>query len=223
VASVDLSTRDKRDRVPGSAVTISSELTTPDPDFPMRVTSDLDALRSIPIGRVMLTTLDATGQSIVILQNPFSNAISFDAWHTSAAGQGADLECHCPDAAFTATAGTAAPAPAAAPRTQAGGLPARNTTERARMRIIAQACTSSLRPAGPSPIQSPRSQPGGSRRTAWSPGTNLDAIGDCVPPAFLKDRTAGSALTYPYRYDEVSDTHWGIRPARAAGIGEANR
>ena len=40
-----------------------------------------------------------------------------------------------PRAALRATAGTAAPAPAAAPRTQAGGWPARNTAERARMRI----------------------------------------------------------------------------------------
>ena len=38
-----------------------------------------------------------------------------------------------PHAAFSATAGTAAPAPAAAPRTQSGGWVARKTTERAKI------------------------------------------------------------------------------------------
>ncbi len=38
-----------------------------------------------------------------------------------------------PHAAFSATAGTAAPAPAAAPRTQSGGWLAKNTAERARI------------------------------------------------------------------------------------------
>lgn len=81
VTTVDLSTRNAAGNAVGSSVTVEG-----DAAFQARVQSDLDALRSIPAGRELLTALDNSGHTTTIRQaaagegNSASAADRANAW-----------------------------------------------------------------------------------------------------------------------------------------------
>jgi Ca2+-binding RTX toxin-like protein len=78
VKIVDLSTTNNQGTLPGSTIVINSD---PDnPEFEMRVQSDIDALRSIPIGRIMLTSLDNHLHAVDISVSWVGNSINWDDW-----------------------------------------------------------------------------------------------------------------------------------------------
>jgi hypothetical protein len=62
----------------GSQITVNG-----DSDFQMRVESDLEALRSVPIGRSMLKSLDDGGKTADLQQTYSSNFIMFTDWAAS--------------------------------------------------------------------------------------------------------------------------------------------